>query len=79
MRDTVEAVGREGGATDHAWVVGHSVKGQRSGATGGVVGGEAAVRRTTGVGCSGVFVLYLLMGMGEIHWREEVDPIGCLP
>jgi hypothetical protein len=25
--------------------------------------------------CSGVFVFYLHMGMGEIHWREEVDPI----
>jgi hypothetical protein len=25
--------------------------------------------------CSGVFVFYLYMGMGEIHWREEVDPI----
>ncbi len=24
-------------------------------------------------GCSGVFVFYLHMGMGEIHWREEVD------
>jgi hypothetical protein len=28
-----------------------------------------------GGGCSGVFVVYLHMGMGEIHWREEVDPI----
>ena len=25
--------------------------------------------------CSSVFVFYLHMGMGEIHWREEVDPI----
>jgi hypothetical protein len=22
-----------------------------------------------------MFVFYLHMGMGEIHWREEVDPI----
>jgi hypothetical protein len=29
-----------------------------------------------GGGCSGVFVFYLHMGMGEIHWREEVDPIN---
>jgi hypothetical protein len=27
-----------------------------------------------GGGCSGVIVFYLHMGMGEIHWREEVDP-----
>ncbi len=26
-------------------------------------------------GCSGVFVFYLHMGMGKIHWREEADPI----
>jgi hypothetical protein len=26
-------------------------------------------------GCSSVFVFYLHMGMGEIHWREEGDPI----
>ncbi len=26
-------------------------------------------------GCSGVFVFYLHMGMGKIHWREEGDPI----
>jgi hypothetical protein len=25
--------------------------------------------------CSGVFVFFLHMGMGKIHWREEVDPI----
>ncbi len=25
--------------------------------------------------CSGVFVFYLQMGMGKIHWNEEVDPI----
>ncbi len=29
-----------------------------------------------GAGCSGVLVFYLHMGMGEIHWREEVDPIN---
>ncbi len=28
-----------------------------------------------GGGCSGVFVFYLHMGIGEIHWREERDPI----
>ncbi len=28
-----------------------------------------------GGGCSGVLVFYLHMGMGEIHWREEGDPI----
>jgi hypothetical protein len=27
-----------------------------------------------GGGCSGVFVFYLHMGMGKIHWREEGDP-----
>ncbi len=26
-------------------------------------------------GCSGVFVFYLHMSMGEIHWREEGDLI----
>jgi hypothetical protein len=29
-----------------------------------------------GAGCSSVFVFYLHMGMGKIHWREEVDPIN---
>ncbi len=24
-------------------------------------------------GCSSVFVFYLHMGMGEIHWKEEGD------
>ncbi len=43
MQDTVEAEGREGGATEHAGVMGHSVYGQRSGVTGSVGGGEAAV------------------------------------
>jgi hypothetical protein len=28
-----------------------------------------------GGGCSSVLVFYLHMGIGEIHWREEVDPI----
>ncbi len=28
-----------------------------------------------GGGCSGVLVFYLHMGMGEINWREERDPI----
>jgi hypothetical protein len=56
-------------------VVGHSILGQRGSATGGVVWGEAAGQRTTGGGCSGVFVFYLHMGMGKIHWREEGDPI----
>ncbi len=28
-----------------------------------------------GGGCSGVFIFYLHMGMGEICWREEVDHI----
>ncbi len=28
-----------------------------------------------GGGYSGVFLFYLHMGMGEIDWREEVDPI----
>jgi hypothetical protein len=27
-------------------------------------------------GCSGVFAFYLHMGMGEMHWREEGDPIN---
>ncbi len=26
-------------------------------------------------GCSGVFLIYLHMGIGEIHWKEERDPI----
>ncbi len=25
-------------------------------------------------GCSNVFVFYLHMGMGKIHWREDGDP-----
>jgi hypothetical protein len=29
-------------------------------------------------GCIGVFVFYLHMGMGKIHWREEGDPIIIL-
>ncbi len=43
VRDTVEVEGREGGATDHAGVVGRSVYGQCSCAMGGVVRGKAAV------------------------------------
>jgi len=26
-------------------------------------------------GSSGVFVFYLHMGIAEVHWREEGDPI----
>jgi hypothetical protein len=90
------------------------------GASGGVVGGEAAVqdtveavgerrwcdipRRVRGPqhvgttqrcnrqccrgrgsgatddrgGCSGVFVFYLHMGIGKIHWRDKVDLIIIL-
>ncbi len=46
--DTVEAEGREGVAMDHAGVVVCSVYGQRSGAMGSVVRGEAAVQLTAG-------------------------------
>ncbi len=48
VQDTVEAEGREGGAADHAGVVGGSAYGQRSGAMGSVVGGEVVVQRMVG-------------------------------
>ncbi len=48
VRDTVEAKEKEGGATDHAGVVGRSVYGQHSGATCGVVRGEVLVRQMAG-------------------------------
>jgi hypothetical protein len=65
VQDTVEAVGERRWCTDHAGVVGRRrcCRGRGGGAT------------DDRGGCSGVFVFYLHMGMGEMHWREEVDPI----
>ncbi len=37
--------------------------------------GRGGSSTDNGGGCSGVFVFYLHMGMGKIHWREEGDPI----
>jgi hypothetical protein len=58
--------GREGGATNHA-TMRRCNRQCCPGRGGGATDGRG--------GCSGVFVFYLHMGMGEIHWREERDPI----
>ncbi len=74
-RDTVEVVGekrwcdgpRGGCGLQHfgtmRWCNEQCCRGRGSGAT------------DNGGGCSGVFVFFLHMGMGEIHWREEGYPI----
>jgi hypothetical protein len=70
-----------GGGGERRWCVGpRGGRGmQRLGTTWRCTGrcfrGRGSGATNNGGGCSGVFVFYLHMGMGKIHWREEGDPI----
>ncbi len=72
--DTVEAVGKRRWWDGPRRGCGLQHLGTTQQCNGQCCWGRGGGATDNGGGCSGVFAFYLHMGMGEIHWREEVDP-----
>jgi hypothetical protein len=75
LRDTVEAVGERRWCDGPRRGCGPHRLGKTQPCDGRCCRGRGGGATDDRGGCSGLFVFHLHMGMGEIHWREEVDPI----
>jgi hypothetical protein len=74
VRDTVEAVGERRWCNRPRGGLGLQRLGTTQRCNGRCCWGRGGGATDDRGGCSGVFLFYLPMGMGKIHWREEVDP-----